>query len=326
MAERRTRRDGKGGDLDFPWEDEAFLDEDTSEYPEVEETANRLDTVARAPSFPPPGITDPAEGTDPAVEGTDPVFEDTDRLVEHAPVPTRALTPAERFFPDVPELARDDEGSQVSGLLRAADEISRIITPGRRGPGPVVRWYLSLPPVHRRWVYKGSWMLGASLLIVTLFTLATLGIFPLVEGRFTASFGPRPDRPQRSFPEPGEAFGLVEDRPYRHDRFIAGLDCIWVTSDPVLAPQIAAFGPYLQKNGEVTAVLDVEPTWNGMSRLYFDRGKIPMDEPLDLVIPIRDGGSFPLSSGPGYRVRLPGGTRPARAILGPLVFRETTDP
>jgi hypothetical protein len=303
----RRRHGMDPGDGDGPRDGTPLPGGDTSEFPE--EGAKGVAT---------------GTGTATATENT----EDTDRGFggdgqgeNREWVPIRSPKRGESFFPDVPEQAPAEDGSNVSGILRTADDISRIVALNRPRPGPFLRWYIGLEPRQRRRVYKGLWMLGASLLIVSLFSLATEGVFPLMEDRFTASFGPRPDEPVRTFPEPGALFGLVEERPYRHDRFVAGLDCIWITADPVRSPRIAVFGPYLSKGGEVVAVLDVENTWSGMYRLYFDRGDLPLEEPVDLVIPIRGGGTVPLSEGPGYRLRVPGGDLPARVVLGPLEFR-----
>ncbi|MFH1530712.1 MAG: hypothetical protein ABIK09_08290 [Pseudomonadota bacterium] len=323
-------------DLDFPWEAEGFIKEDTSDYPELEGMAAG---ATRSIIKTDPGDEASVEDTDPSTEDTDPSTEDTDQSVEDtseiledgedesAAASRKAAhqadpTPGERFFPDIPELARDEEGSTVSGLLRTADEISRIITLNRPRPGPFLRWYFSLDLVKRRRVYKGLWMFSASSLIIILFTIATVGFFPLVEDRFTATFGPRPAEPVRFLPEAGAPFALVEDRPYRYDRFIAGMDCIWLTMDPVRSVEIAPFGPFLEADGEMIAVLGVRKTWNGMTRLFFDRGDIPMDEPIDLVIPVVGGGTIPLGDGLGYRLASPGGGVPARVVLGPITFLE----
>ena len=311
----KKRKPGDQDELGFPWEADVFLEEDTSEYPELGDEPARVAVPVESPD------SEKIQGED-----TDEDFEQTDSLVEETwdeptPSPPERIS-VERFFPDTPEAPRDQEGSSVSGLLRSPDDISRIIALNRPRPGPILGWYLSLKPELRRQIYKGAWMLLASLLIVSLFSLATLGIFPLMEGRFTATFGPRPEKPVRFFPEPGTPFGLVEDRPYRHDRFIAGMDCIWVTSDPVQDLRIADFGPYLEQNGKIIAVLDVQDTWNGMSRLYFNRGDVPLEEPVRLVIPIKGGATIPLGDGPGYRLRASGGDTPARQTLGPLTFKE----
>ena len=315
MGKKRRPQDRDEDSFGFPWEADGFFEEDTSEYPELGDEPARGASPVETPG------SEVIRGED-----TDEDFPQTDSLVEetsHAPTPSpRERISVERFFPDVPELPRDKEGSSVSGLLRSPDEISRIIALNRPRPGPLLGWYLSLKPGLRRQLYKGLWMLSASLLIVSLFSVATLGIFPLLEGRFTATFGPRPEKPMRFFPEPGAPFGLVEDRPYRLDRFIAGMDCIWVTSDPVQSLRIADFGPYLERDGEIIAVLDILDTWNGMSRLYFNRGDIPLDEPVRLVIPIDGGGTIPLRDGPGYSLRTQGGDTPARLVLGPLTFKE----
>jgi hypothetical protein len=323
-------------DLDFPWEVDSFREENTADYPELagtgafapEKTEDRgLDVEPDA------DFTDRFfEDTDQHFTDMDPAIEDTSEILEAGEDRKAAAsrsaavavdpTPGERFFPDVPELAKNEEDSAVSGLLRTADEISRIITLNRPRPGPFLHWYFSLDRVRRRRVYKGMWMLSASTAIITLFTLATVVVFPLLEERFTASFGPRPDLPVRWLPEAGAPFALVEDRLYRHDRFIAGMDCIWVTSDPVLAPKIASFGPFLVDDGEMIAVLDVQETWNGMLRLYFERGEVPPDEPVYLVIPLEGGGTVPLDAGPGYRVATAGGAAPARVVLGPVTFKE----
>ena len=337
MARKRQPPKQDKDDLDFPWEVDGFVEEDTSEYLELE---NPTPGTAEQGAPPPAREDAPAaestaqifEDTDRSVEDTDPSVEDTAEVLEdeedqraaasREAAVTLTPTPAERFFPDVPELAQDEEGSAVSGLLRTADDISRIITLNRPRPGPFLRWYFSLELQNRRRVYKGLWMLGASTMIITLFTIATVGIFPLMESRFTANFGPRPEHPVRFLPEAGETFALVEDRVYRHDRFIAGMDCIWITSDPILRAKIAAFGPFLEHDGEMIAVLDVQETWNGMTRLYFERGKVPLDEPVQLVIPVAGGGTIPLDAGPGYRLASPGGGVPARITLGPIVFQE----
>ena len=324
------------GDLDFPWEGNQFLEEDTSDYPELAGRASdpAEDTVDR-------GLVDePAaevtgqifEDTDRAVEDTDQEAEDTSEILEEEEDKRGAAsreasrstepTPGERFFPDIPELARDEEGSAVSGLLRTADEISRIITLNLPRPGPFLQWYGSLKPEQRRRVYKGLWMFCASSLIITLFSLAIVVIFPLMEDHFTVSFGPRPKHPVRFLPKEGAAFALVEDRPYGHDRFIAGMDCIWVTTDPVRGAAMAGFGPFLEYEGEIVALLDGRQTWNGMTRLYFKRGDIPPDQPVDLVIPVEGGGTIPLDDGPGYRLASPGGDVPARVLLGPVIFKE----
>jgi len=317
MGKKRRPQDRGEDGFGFPWEADGFFEEDTSEYPELGDEPAR--------------VAGPVETPDNEIiqgEDTDEDFEQTDSLVDEPPSPNLSTpsTPerisVERFFPDVPEAPRGKESSSASGLLRTAEDISRVIALNRPRPGPLLGWFLSLKPGLRQQISKGAWMLLASLLIVSLFSLATLGIFPLMEGRFTATFGPRPEKPERFFPEPGAAFGLVEDRPYRHDRFIAGMDCIWVTSDPVQSLRIADFGPYLEQDGEMIAVLDVQDTWNGMSRLYFNRGDIPLDEPVRLVIPIEGGGTIYLGDGLGYRLRTPGGDTPARLVLGPLTFKE----
>lgn len=328
-------------DLDFPWEGDSFYEEDTSDYPELEERGapSSETTVDRGLGEDPDReFTDKIfEDTDQHIEETDPGVEDTSEILEkgegleaaasRSVADNVAPTPEERFFPDVPELSKNEEDSAVSGLLRTADEISRIITLNRPRPGPFLQWYFSLEPSRRRRrrVYKGMWMLGASTTIITLFTLATVVVFPLMEARFTASFGPRPDLPVRWLPAAGEPFALVEDRLYRHDRFIAGMDCIWITSDPVLAPKIAAHGPFLIEDGEMIAVLDVQETWNGMIRLYFERGEVPSDEPVHLVIPLEGGGTVSLGEGPGYRVATAGGGSPSRVVLGPVIFKEDLD-
>ena len=324
------------GEVEFPWDDDSFFEEDTSEYTEidgeeVERTRGRKATRVDA--------ADP-ETTAQIFEDTDPPFEDTDRSVDdtseildddeeeratasQATIRLAALTPEERFFPDVPELAGNKEDSQISGLLRTADDISRIISLNRPRPGPFLKWYFALEPIRRQRVYRALWMFSASTLIITLFTIATVVIFPLMEDRFTATFGPRPDHPVRFLPDAGAAFALVEDRPYRHDRFIAGMDCIWVTRAPVGASKIAGFGPYLMQDDEIIALLDAEETWNGMARLYFRRGNVPLDEPVDLVIPVEGGGTVPVDlPAPGYRIYAQGGDTPARVVLGPVVFKE----
>jgi len=331
VRKRRPPKTSKD-DLDFPREGDGFVEEDTSDYPKLEGAASHR---ARAPLD--NDIVDEvsAEDTDPSVEDTDQSIEDTSEVLDDGEDERAAAsretvypvtsTPGERFFPDIPELARDEEGSAVSGLLRTADEISRIITLNRPRPGPFLQWYFSLKPTNRRLVYKGMWMLSASTMIIILFTVATVGIFPLMEERFTANFGPRPSKPVKFLPDAGGAFALVEDRPYRHDRFIAGIDCIWPTTDPVQQTEIAAFGPFLEANGEMIAVLNARKTWNGMTRLYFDRGNVPKDEPIDLVIPVLGGGTILVDDGPGYRLAFPGGDVPARVVLGPITFKEDPD-
>jgi len=324
-------------DLEFPWEGDAFFEEDTSEYfevntsehPEVRGSGRGGGEGVAAASLDDPAsaedIDQVFEETDPEVEQTSEVLDQEESDAATASMEssyTSELSPGQRFFPDVPELARDEEGSAESGPLRTTDEISRIIALNRPRPGPFLRWYFSLAPRRRRRVYRGLWMLGASTMIITLFSFATVVIFPLMEARFTATFGPRPEDPVRLLPEAGVSFALVEDRPYPHDRFVAGMDCIWVTRDPVESSEIAGFGPFLERDGEVIALLDVEETWNGMARLYFERGEIPLDEPVDLVIPVEGGGTVPLERGPGYRLATEGGPASARVVLGPIFFSD----
>ena len=336
MVRKKQPPKQRKNDLDFPWEGDDFYEEDTSDYSDLGEDAAESTVDRGLGEDPDRELTDQIfKDTDEHFEITDPEVEDTSEILEESEgaraaasrkaIEDEPASPVERFFPDVPELQKDEEGSAVSGLLRTADEISRIITLNRPRPGPFLHWYFSLEPARRRRVYKGMWMLGASTTIITLFTLATVVIFPMMEARCTASFGPRPERPVQWLPEAGEPYALVEDRLYRHDRFIAGMDCIWVTADPVTAPEIAAFGPYLQFEEEMIAVLDIQETWNGMTRLYFERGEVPQDEPVHLVIPLAGGGTVPLADGPGYTLTTTGGDTPARVVLGPIVFKEDFD-
>jgi hypothetical protein len=239
-------------------------------------------------------------------ENTDPEFKDTSEVFPGEVVPS--------MFP---------EDTGPTPFLRnrlGPEEVSRIVALHIPKRDPFTRWYYGLPVDQRLSVYRALWMMAASFLVVATFTFCVIILYPRLSTHFLPAVGPRPKLPQVFNPPAGELYALVENRGYDRDRFIAGLDCIWVTYDPVRAPGIAKEGPYLEHHGRVIGRLEVKENWDGLLRLYFSAGDIKEEPDADLVIPLAGGGAFKLAGPAGARVLLPGAPTPDRLVVGHINF------
>lgn len=226
------------------------------------------------------------------------------------------------FFPEqTGEVEESAEGSSMLRLQRSAEELSQLILMNQPRPSPLITWFYSIPRPKRIRLTQWVWMGAASLLIVSSFTASTLLILPLLSDTLMPSFGPKPKSPWFFLPPHGELFALVENSPISKPRFKAGMECIWVSADPVKNPELDFPAPYLiDKEGNQLCQLETRTNWDGLLRFYFDEGQLPVDEPLMLVIPVRNGGLHAWKQGKTFQAFLPGGKSPSRVVLGPLKF------
>jgi hypothetical protein len=239
-------------------------------------------------------------------ENTDPEFNDTAQSLPEEK--------AQKMFPD------DLEAVPFLRNRLGPEEVSRIVALHIPKRDPVTRWYYSLPVDHRLSIYRASWMLAASFLAVATFMFCVMVLYPRLSAHYLPSVGPRPTMPQVFNPPAGEFYALVENRGYDRDRFIAGLDCIWVTHDPLRAPGIAKEGPYLERRGRIIGRLDVKENWDGLLRLYFSAGDLKEETEANLVIPLAGGGAFTLAEHQGAKVLLPGAPTPDHLVIGQINF------
>jgi hypothetical protein len=188
---------------------------------------------------------------------------------------------------------------------------------------PIVIWYHSKPVATRRAVGRLAWILSASLMMVAVFIVSALVFYPEFETYVRPMFAPRPKEPIRFSVRQGEAFDLVEERSLSADKFRLATECVWLARTPEESLRIDVDGlALLDRNMEQIASLDLRENWDGLLRIFFGTGKIPVGEPLYIRIPVVDGGMWTVSRHRDYRLMARGGRVPPAYVVGPITFMD----
>jgi hypothetical protein len=187
---------------------------------------------------------------------------------------------------------------------------------------PVVIWFYMLPRKTRRTLTWAAWILFTCATTAAVFTTSALGLYPIIEEYVRPAFAPRPESPVRLTPRPGMAFDFVEERDLDADEFRLATDCLWIVPEPSTGWEIDEAGVTLEKDGETVAELDIRYNWDGLVRLYFGAGEIPVGEDLHVRIALREGGMWPTRKGQGYALYVQGGNLPPSYVIGPIRFVE----
>lgn len=185
---------------------------------------------------------------------------------------------------------------------------------------PLVRWYMAFPASTRGNVARALWILTACWMIVGIYFWSTLVVHPLFENYLRPLIAPRPEQALRAEPRDGLAFDLVEDREYDGRNFKMGTDWIWLTRDRDCDWEVASERVSLVYDGKSIAELDLRKNWDGLLRVYFGVGELIPKTPLYVRIPMKDGGMWPLTEVPDYRLLRRGGTVPSYVLVGPVYF------
>jgi hypothetical protein len=159
-------------------------------------------------------------------------------------------------------------------------------------------------------------------MIVGLFAVSEFGIYPMVEEAVRPIFAPKPDYPVRMKPREGYLLDLVEDRVFSATTYKQATDCIWLTPSPEMQWEMDTDAFQLVDGGETIALLDVRANWDGLVRVYFAVGKLPVGKPLHIKVPIRKGGLWPVKDGGDYGLYALGSGIPSALLVGPVLFHD----
>jgi len=221
--------------------------------------------------------------------------------------------------------SRSRRDSAISEEIRAQWEAQpRVASRFKRWlySDPAVRWFHSLPRATRAAVVRSVWIVATSGLIVGVFAASVFGIYPRVENYVRPMFAPKPDEPVRFFPREDMPFDFVEERTVSAGDFKMGVDCIWVTPDPLSNWAIDRNGLELVSGDGSVASLDVRENWDGLLRFYFGAGDVSADMAAYIKIPIIEGGLWTVARFGTHKLYSQGGPVPPSYLLGPFRFSE----
>lgn len=306
--------DGSGKKLDFPWE------KARSGHADKPDAGNgpapgKEEENKKKPAF--PGETTSEYNVDEAFQkaaARSEISMDSPEAVED----TRELA--------VPERVRSPRRDPaVADEIRAQWETQpRVVSRFKRWwySDPAVQWFCYLPRKTRVIIVRSIWILAASSAIVGVFSASALGIYPWMESVVRPTFAPKPKEPVRFYPRGQLPLDFVEDRTLRAQDFKMGLESIWITANPLTGWTIDRNRLELVDLEGPLASLDLRDNWDGLMRVYFGAGKVPVAKPLYIRIPIVGGGMWTVAESPSHRRLTAGGTVPPFYLLGPITFRE----